>query len=121
MKTLPTFVIASNNSNKTNELIECFNFLGLHAQSYQDFIAPLEFPNEATTTYLDNARGKALFIAKYLPEEWVIADDSGMELQALPDELGVTTARQLKPCQNMNELNDKILALVANKSRIVKW
>lgn len=120
MKNLPTFVIASNNRAKTDELIACFRFLGLQAKSYQALIKPLAFPPEKTKSYLANARLKAQFVANFLPHQWVVADDSGMELQALPQSLGVMTARQLGPYQDVDELNRKILTLIEGKSRLVK-
>ncbi|WP_137597741.1 non-canonical purine NTP pyrophosphatase [Paucilactobacillus kaifaensis] len=120
MKSFPTFIIASNNKSKTEELIKCFRFLGLQAKSYQDEIDVLKFPPEGTKTYLANARKKARFVAQYLPDQWIVADDSGMVLQALPKRLGVTTARQLEPYQDVDDLNQKVLKLVAGKSRLVK-
>lgn len=113
-------MIASNNKNKTSELITCFHFLGLRARSYQELTNILAFPPEGTQTYLVNARNKARFVAQYLPDQWVVADDSGMKLMAWPQKLGVTTARQLEPYQDNDDLNQKILKLVMGKSRIVK-
>ncbi|MCE2138896.1 non-canonical purine NTP pyrophosphatase, partial [Streptococcus thermophilus] len=58
-------------------------------------VAPrIEFPVETTTSYVDNAVSKARFGAQQLRVP-VIADDSGLEISALPDLLGVTTARDL--------------------------
>jgi len=114
------FVIASNNHFKTVELIQCFNFCGYQAISYLDLIAKVEFPNEGTDDYGNNALVKARFIAKLLPNELVVADDSGMILEAYPDQFGVTTARELSEYRDLDQLNRHIIKLVDGKSRGVK-
>ncbi len=120
MKTKRRFVIASNNQAKTAELVTCFAYLGYQAISYQQLIGRHEFPSEGTQSYQKNAQGKANFIARLLPDEWIVADDSGMLLAADPDGLGVQTARQLKMYTDTeHHLNQRILAIVANKSREV--
>ena len=51
-------------------------------------------PAEDGETYLDNARIKARFgRAVAPPEEWVLGDDSGIEVEALGGVPGVRTAR----------------------------
>lgn len=114
------FVIASNNQFKTAELIQCFNFCGYQAISYLDLLAKVQLPNEGTDNYENNALTKAHFIANLLPNELVVADDSGMILEAYPDKLGVTTARELSEYQDLDQLNRHIIKLVAGKSRCVK-
>jgi XTP/dITP diphosphohydrolase len=52
-----------------------------------------ELPPEDGDTFLDNARGKAHFGAALRPGEWVLADDSGLEVDALGGAPGVQTAR----------------------------
>jgi XTP/dITP diphosphohydrolase len=53
-----------------------------------------EFPPEDGATLLDNARGKALFGRRVGPEdEWMLGEDSGLELAALDGRPGVETAR----------------------------
>jgi XTP/dITP diphosphohydrolase len=72
--------------------------LGEFRELFPDWeLAPLaadEFPPEDGDTYLDNARIKARF-GRLLapPEAWVLADDSGIELDALEGGPGVLTAR----------------------------
>lgn len=120
MKIKQPFVIASNNAAKTRELISCFAYLGYEAISYQSLMERVEFPNEGTTSYQQNAAQKASYIAQLLPDEWVVADDSGMELAADSDGLGVQTARQLQAYTDTeHHLNARVLELVAGKSRAV--
>lgn len=115
------FVIASNNEQKTQELIECFNWLGQKAISYQQLIPKCDFPQEGQKSYFENAKRKCEFIAEKIPNECVVADDTGMILKAYPDWLGVLTARELKMNQiNDADLNQKIIELVNKKSREVE-
>jgi XTP/dITP diphosphohydrolase len=52
-----------------------------------------ELPPEDGETYVDNARLKAHFAAGLRPEEWVLGDDSGIEVAALGGAPGVKSAR----------------------------
>jgi XTP/dITP diphosphohydrolase len=53
-----------------------------------------DYPREDGTTYLDNARAKARFGRPLAPpEEWVLGEDSGIEVEALGGRPGVETAR----------------------------
>lgn len=114
------FVIASNNADKTAELISIFASFGRQAISYQDLIERVVFPTEGTNSYLENAMKKARFIADKLPDEWVVADDSGMRLVAYPDQLGVVTARQLADyTETMTMLNEHIIRMVNGKEHEV--
>ena len=59
-------------------------------------IDPLEataYPPEDGTTYVENARGKALYGRGVAPAAWLLADDSGLEVAALGGAPGVATAR----------------------------
>jgi XTP/dITP diphosphohydrolase len=50
-------------------------------------------PAEDQPTFAGNARAKALYYSSYSPGELVIADDSGLEVDALNGEPGVRSAR----------------------------
>lgn len=115
------FVIASNNLAKTQELIQIFAYYNITAISYRKLINKVKFPPEGDKNYVENAKQKAEFIVKRLPQEWVVADDSGMLLAAHPNELRVLTARQLAPYAHTEEqLNNRILAMVNGRSRQVQ-
>jgi XTP/dITP diphosphohydrolase len=80
--------LASRNPNKAREL-ECllpnWRIQVLEADDY---------PAEDGTTYYDNARRKALFgRTRAEPDEWVLAEDSGIEVAALGGGPGVQSAR----------------------------
>lgn len=112
-------LIASNNLDKTIELAKCFKVANVHAQSYQNKLARTTFPKEGTTSYLDNARQKAIFIAEKMPHAYVLGDDSGMIVDAYPDKFGVETSRQLVDYPTDKDKNDYLINLVAGKSRNV--
>lgn len=80
--------LASRNANKARELEHL-----LPGWS----ISPLEaddYPAEDGDTYYENARGKALFgRTRAEPDEWVIGEDSGIEVAALGGGPGVHSAR----------------------------
>jgi XTP/dITP diphosphohydrolase len=69
------------------------------AASYRCHISPLpqlseiEPPAEDGRTFADNARAKALYYAARAPGLTVIADDSGLEVDALDGSPGVRSAR----------------------------
>jgi XTP/dITP diphosphohydrolase len=80
--------LASRNANKARELEHLL----------PDWrVEPLEaddYPPEVGTTYYENALGKALFgRTRAEPEEWVLGEDSGIEVAALGGEPGVQSAR----------------------------
>ena len=56
--------------------------------------ADAPFPPEDGTTYYENARGKALFgRAHARADEWVVGEDSGIEVEALDGRPGIHSAR----------------------------
>lgn len=88
------WLIASNNEFKTRDLIKCLAFYGIQAVPYTDELPKLRFPAEQTDSYEANALHKAQFLASHTTKG-VIADDSGIEVPALGEHLGVTTKREL--------------------------
>ncbi|GAW99954.1 non-canonical purine NTP pyrophosphatase [Secundilactobacillus mixtipabuli] len=108
------WLIASNNQYKTQDLINCLAFYGLKAIPYTDKMPKLTFPAEQTDSYAMNALHKAQFLADKTGKG-VIADDSGIEVPALGEHLGVTTKRELH--QDV-EHSDNQTILNAMKSQI---
>lgn len=88
------WLIASNNKFKSFDLKKDLQFFGLDARQYTDFFDAVKFPKESTDSYEKNAVKKATFLSNKILRP-VIGDDSGIEIPALPNELGVTTKREL--------------------------
>ncbi|AEV95348.1 non-canonical purine NTP pyrophosphatase [Pediococcus claussenii] len=107
-------IIASNNKIKSEELITFFKAFNIAAVWYRDLIEKVEFPVEGESSYYDNALIKAQFLQHKLPKEWIVADDSGMELHAFPNKYGILTARQLRQETNFDDddvLNDYLVQI----------
>jgi XTP/dITP diphosphohydrolase len=89
--TRPTLVLATRNPGKSRELIELFAGLPVDLRDLRQYprLAPVD---ESGTTYLENARAKACAAAQHtrLP---ALADDSGLEVDALGGRPGVRSAR----------------------------
>ncbi len=56
-------------------------------------LAAIEPPAEDAPTFEDIAREKAIYYSRFLPGEIVLADDSGLEVDALQGAPGVRSAR----------------------------
>jgi XTP/dITP diphosphohydrolase len=86
MPTLPLLILATRNAHKTEEIR---HILG----DRFEVVDVTSFPSlpeieETGTTFLENARLKALGISR-LTDGWVLADDSGLEADALGGAPGV--------------------------------
>lgn len=56
-------------------------------------LADIPAPAEDAPDFEGNARAKAVYYSKFAPGAWVIADDSGLEVDALEGRPGVRSAR----------------------------
>jgi XTP/dITP diphosphohydrolase len=56
-------------------------------------LATIPAPNEDGLTFAANASLKAVYYSRFAPSEWVLADDSGLEVDALDGAPGVRSAR----------------------------
>jgi XTP/dITP diphosphohydrolase len=69
------------------------------AEAHSLLIAPLHAlgeipaPEEDGLTFAENATIKAVYYSRFAPGEWVLADDSGLEVDALDGAPGVRSAR----------------------------
>ena len=86
-----SIVLATGNSGKIRELRELFGGLGLELRSLRDF-APVEDVEETGSTFAENAQIKASGFARQTGHT-SLADDSGLEIEALGNEPGVRSAR----------------------------
>ena len=84
----PILVIASGNPYKVAEIQAMLDAVALEVRQQPE---GLEI-EETGTTYLENARLKACSVAQ-LTGQWALADDSGLEVDALGGAPGLYSAR----------------------------
>lgn len=87
----PEFLIATKNTGKIEELIELLADLPFRLRSLKDFSNIVE-PEETGATFAENAALKAKSYGLQTGF-WVLADDSGLEVEALNGAPGVFSAR----------------------------
>ncbi|MCA0969892.1 XTP/dITP diphosphatase [Halobacillus litoralis] len=85
-------IIATKNEGKVREFREMFSKYGIEVKSLLDFDEPMDDIEETGTTFTENATIKAEAISKLLNTP-VLADDSGLKVDALDGEPGVYSAR----------------------------
>lgn len=112
MQPLPRLVIATRNAHKTAEI------RALIGHRFQ-VTNVTEFPQlpeieETGTTFLENARLKALGISKLVPG-WVLSDDSGLEVDALSGAPGVWSSSYGGEEGNHPKNNARLLAEMADQ------
>ncbi len=84
-------VLATRNKGKIREIKAILAGLPLFLVDLGDYPDAPEVPEEAAD-FATNAREKALAVATYTGE-WALADDSGLEVEALDGAPGVRSAR----------------------------
>jgi XTP/dITP diphosphohydrolase len=87
-----SILIASSNPGKTRELAALLEAAGYHATTLADLPGPVPAFEETGRTYEENGLGKARHYAR-LSGMVTIADDSGLEVDALSGEPGIYSAR----------------------------
>jgi XTP/dITP diphosphohydrolase len=88
----PRLLFATTNPGKQREIRRLLEGLPLALLFLQD-VEPAQEVEETGTTFLDNARLKAVGYASLLPGGFVAAEDSGLVVPALGGEPGVYSAR----------------------------
>ncbi|MFW5732091.1 MAG: RdgB/HAM1 family non-canonical purine NTP pyrophosphatase [Planctomycetota bacterium] len=88
---METIVVATGNPGKLGEIREVLGDLSVSVLGLKD-LTPIEEPEETGRTFAENARDKAVYYAEKtnLP---CLADDSGLEVDALNGAPGVHSAR----------------------------
>ncbi len=112
-------VVATNNAGKLNELRSLLG-RGVELLTLQD--VGLNAPDETGTTFEENALLKARAASRF--GDAALADDSGLEVEALNGEPGVHSARYSGPDATDEANNEKLLhalALVAPGGRRARF
>lgn len=104
--------VATRNRNKVRELQALLGDTRLTPCSYRDF-RDLPEVVEDGRTFEENATKKAVTLAKHTGL-LTIADDSGLEVDALDGRPGVMSARYAGPNATDKENNEKLLAELRN-------
>ena len=104
-------IVATRNAHKTREIEQIFG----SALPVRDLTAHPEISEitESGTSFEENARLKAIAVSRKLPG-LVIADDSGLEVDALGGAPGVRSARYAGVNASDTERIAKLLSLIAN-------
>jgi len=101
-------VIATRNAKKLREIQQILSDLPVELLTLNDFPAASEVEEDAPT-FEGNARKKALETADTIGE-WVVADDSGLEVDSLGGRPGVMSARYTGPDADDEDRYRKVLA-----------
>jgi XTP/dITP diphosphohydrolase len=102
----PLLVVGTANRKKGLELAELFSAVGIELKTLADFPGAIRVV-ESGATFADNAALKATEQAGHLGQ-WVLADDSGLEVDALGGAPGVASARFSGPNAN-DAANNRLL------------
>ena len=109
-------LVATSNPGKLRDFTGAAATHGIEIAPLPEF-ASLPSVVEDGLTFEANARKKAEFYSRYAPHEIVIADDSGLEVDALGGEPGVHSARYAadEPHKAENNTDDE-----ANNARLIR-
>lgn len=86
-------ILATGNAGKVKEFREMFAPLGVDVTSLADHFDPIPEIVEDGDTFFDNAKIKADWVFDNVSGIWSLADDSGLEVDALGGAPGVISAR----------------------------
>lgn len=111
-----TLLIATKNKGKAKEFESIFGEKGYHIKTLLDY-PDLPEVEETGFTFEENARLKAETIAKLL-NVMVIADDSGLMVDALDGQPGIYSARYAGESKNDAANNAKLLAELSEMTNI---
>lgn len=104
-------IIASNNKGKIQEIKEILKDYKLNIMSQKEAGVDIEV-DEDGSTFMENAYKKAYEIYKLKNDSIVIADDSGLMVDALDGAPGIYSARFAGEHGNSEKNNEKLLELL---------
>jgi XTP/dITP diphosphohydrolase len=112
-------VLGTANRKKCRELGDLFTPLGLEIPTLADF-DPVAEVAENGDTFAENARLKASGYARALGQ-WVLADDSGLAVDALNGAPGVFSSRYSGPGATSLSNNQRLLGELADLPPERRW
>jgi XTP/dITP diphosphohydrolase len=104
-------LIATTNAGKVRELRALLEALPVTLVGLSD-LDPIPAPEETGATFMENAEAKALYYA-HATGLWTLADDSGLEVDALDGAPGVHSARYAGPDADDRANNTKLIRALA--------
>ncbi len=110
----PILVIATKNRGKSAEIKSVLKDFPVVVRDMNDF-GPVPEPVEDGASFEENAYKKASFTAKVLGLP-ALADDSGLEVEALAGTPGIHSARYAGPGATDDENNAKLLQALSGKT-----
>lgn len=113
-------VVASTNKGKIKEIKALLEPLGITVLAMNEILTEPVDIAETGTTFKENALIKATVISQ-LVNEVVLADDSGLEVDALDKQPGIYSARFLGTDTPYPVKNQYIIDHLANKSRTARF
>ena len=104
-------IFATSNANKIREIKEIINIPNIDIVSMEEEGIKIDI-DEKGTTYEENAFIKARAIAQLRPNEIIMAEDSGLEIDYLNGEPGLYSARYMGHNTPYDQKNKAILDLL---------
>lgn len=101
-------IVASNNKDKIREIKEILKKFNIDALSMKEAGIDIDIEEDGNT-FMENAYKKAATIHEILPKYMVIADDSGLMVDALNGAPGIYSARFAGEHGNYKKNNQKLL------------
>ncbi|PIG99636.1 XTP/dITP diphosphatase [Clostridium combesii] len=101
-------IVASNNKDKIREIKEILKKFNIDALSMKEAGIDIDIEEDGNT-FMENAYKKAATIYEILPNYMVIADDSGLMVDALNGAPGIYSARFAGEHGNYKKNNEKLL------------
>ncbi|MFP4013013.1 MAG: RdgB/HAM1 family non-canonical purine NTP pyrophosphatase [Chitinispirillaceae bacterium] len=108
------FIIATGNEGKLKEFREMLSRFPVRLSSLRDHWQPVPQIEENGATFFDNAKIKADWVYEHSKGVWALADDSGLEVDALDGRPGVKSARYSGENATSDKNNAKLLSELAD-------
>lgn len=106
-------IVASNNYNKISEIKKILSKYQIEVLSLKDYGIDIEVEEDGST-FMENAYKKALEIYRLCNGSMVLADDSGLIVEALDGAPGIYSARFAGEHANYKKNNIKLLEMLKN-------
>ena len=113
-------IVASTNQGKIKEIKAMLKDIDIEVLSMKDVLEQELEIEETGTTFKENALIKAQTIA-YIVNKPVLADDSGLEVDALDKQPGIYSARFLGADTSYNIKNQYIIDALKDKERTARF